>query len=211
MQIAVGNPEKIVHVFIPQDAKKIGVLLSGGSDSAILLYMLALESKQQNVEVIPFTVPRTDGAITYSPKIVEIVNQLTDSNLQRPIQVGDGINLHHSQQAQSGGREIYYRYKDIEYHYYGSQQIPEELQNLPDIIYPYRPNALFNPGNAICPFFNLTKEHTLDLYYKLKVPELLKYTHSCCVLDLGRCNKCYNCIERKWAFEKIGQTDIGSL
>jgi 7-cyano-7-deazaguanine synthase in queuosine biosynthesis len=211
MEILVGNPPILINVFIPMGAKKIAVLLSGGSDSAILLYILAKECKKYNVDLMIFTVPRADGAINYSPKIVFEINKLLDIDLAPPIAVGDPHNHHHSQQTRSGHREILAKYPDVDYIYYGSQKVATELENLENVIYPWRPDRLFYQGKTVCPFFDLTKDHTLDLYYQLGVEDLLKYSHSCCVWDKGRCGKCYNCIERNWAFQKLDKTDPGCL
>jgi len=211
MEILVGNPPILVNVFIPIGAKKIAVLLSGGSDSAILLYILAKECKKYNIECIPFTVPRADGAMSYSPNIVMEINKLLNVDISIPIVVGDPENNHHSQQTRSGHREILKKFPDIDYVYYGSQSISSELENIPGVEYPWRPNRLFYQGKTVCPFYDLTKDHTIELYYELGVEDLLKYTHTCCVWDKGRCGKCYNCIERAWAFKKLSKIDPGHL
>lgn len=211
MEVSVGNPSVLINVFIPIGTKKIAVLVSGGADSAILLYMLAIDAKKFNVGIIPFTVPRADGAINYSPNIVKKVNELANVELPGPYAIGNPINLHHSQQTRSGHKEILEKFPDIDYIYYGSQKVTSELENLANIVYPWRPERMFYPGKTICPFFDLTKEHTLELYYKLGVQELLEYSHSCCVWPIGRCGKCYNCIERVWAFKKLDKTDPGCL
>jgi 7-cyano-7-deazaguanine synthase in queuosine biosynthesis len=211
MQVIVGNPGILVNVFIPIHTKQIAVLVSGGADSAVLLYMLAQEAKNSNVKILTFTVPRADGAINYSPEIVNCVNRLAETKLPQPIQIGNPIGLHHSQQTRSGHREILNKFPEVDYIYYASQQVAKELENIESIEYPWRPQRMFYPDKTICPFFDLTKEHTLELYYKLQIEELLKYSHSCCVWDKGRCGKCYNCIERVWAFKKLDQIDPGIL
>jgi hypothetical protein len=211
MEIEVGTPPVTVNVFIPQGAKKIACLVSGGADSAVLLYMLAIDAQKYGVELVTFTVPRSDGAINYSPGIVECVNRLAGTNVPMPIAIGDPDNNHHSEQTRSGHRQILKDYTDIDYIYYGSQSVASELENIEGVVYPWRPERMFYPGKTICPFFDLTKEHTLDLYFKLGIVELLKYSHTCCVWPVGRCEVCYNCIERKWAFTKLGQTDPGSI
>jgi hypothetical protein len=211
MEIQVGTPPVLVNVFIPAGAKKIAVLVSGGSDSAVLLYMLAKQAQDRNVQIVTFTVPRSDGAINYSLGIVECVNRLAGTTIPMPIAIGDPDNNHHSQQTRSGHKQILVDYPDIDYIYYGSQKVSQELENIEGVVYPWRPDKMFYPGKTICPFFDLTKEHTLELYFKLDIVELLKFSHTCCVWPVGRCTVCYNCIEREWAFKKLGQIDPGSL
>ena len=43
-----------------QTDKQYGLLLSGGIDSAVLLYLLIKENPRINLQ--PFTIPKTDGA-----------------------------------------------------------------------------------------------------------------------------------------------------
>lgn len=206
MKFTVGKDNvREVDVSIPNNVKKIAMLLSGGADSAILLYILAQEAKDRNIEIMTFTVPRPDGAILYSPGIVDFINATLGTSIPYPIEVGKP-DVHHSMQTRSGHMEIFQKY-DVDYVFYGSQSIPNELQGL-ELVYPRRPTSRTYP-KTICPFFDLTKEHTLDLYYKLGVPDLLKLSHSCTETQVGRCGACYNCIERAWAFTKLCQTDPG--
>jgi hypothetical protein len=214
MKLTVGTKEneRTVEITIPTDAKKIASLVSGGADSAVLLYILATEARDRDIEIVTFTVPRSDGAYTYSPKIVEMINNLGNFNLPTPIQVGDPANHHHSQQTRSGHREIMATRPDIDYIYYGSQMVAPELNSDETYILPWRPDKAYYPeGKSMCPFFDLTKEHTLDMYYKLGIEELLKYSHSCAAIPVGRCGRCYNCVERDWAFAKLGHKDHGVL
>jgi hypothetical protein len=213
MILTIGSQEneRTIEITIPQDARTIAVLVSGGADSAILLYILAHESKKHGVKIVTFTVPRTDGAYVYSPKIVEIVNALGNFNLPMPISVGNP-QCHHSQQTRSGHREILSTRPDIDYIYYGSQKVALGLVLENTYILPERPNkAYYAESKSVCPFFDLTKEHTIDMYYKLGIEELLEYSHSCTFTPDGRCNQCYNCVERKWAFDRLGHTDPGIL
>lgn len=206
MKFTLGKESiKEVEVSIPEDATKIAMLLSGGADSAILLYILAQEAKARNIEIMTFTVPRPDGAILYSPSIVDFINQQLSTSIPHPIEVGDPT-VHHSMQTRSGHVEIFQKY-NVDYVFYGSQSIPEELKGL-DLVYPRRPTSKVYP-RTFCPFFDLTKEHTLDLYYKLGVQDLLKLSHSCTETQVGRCGACYNCLERAWAFTRLGFTDPG--
>jgi hypothetical protein len=127
MKVLVGNPPILVNVFIPREASKIAVLVSGGSDSAVLLYMLALDAKRWGVEILPFTVPRPDGAINYSPGIVECVSRLSGVELPSPVSIGNPDN-HHSQQTRSGHTEIVEKYPDLVWtDKYGYKNLQYEL------------------------------------------------------------------------------------
>jgi len=86
-----ANDRRTFNIYIPEWPTKIAVTVSGGMDSAILLYLVAKLNKErsQPKELIPFTVPRTDGAYRYSPDIVKYVNRVLGLNLPAPIPVGD--------------------------------------------------------------------------------------------------------------------------
>jgi hypothetical protein len=218
MKIKVGKDDyqKEIEIKFPKDKYQIGVMLSGGADSAILLYLLCLERTllEANYAIKCFTVPRPDGAWNYVQPIVEWVRnrlELDDRDemwlgLPDPIQVGDPT-VHHSKQGLTG--EIQAR-KDfgIEHIFYGSQQPPaRELIELPGI-YPKRPDRVELPGTT-CPFALCDKRHTLSLYEQFDVWPLIELTHSCTHQTEGRCGECYNCKEREWALEQLGFTDPG--
>lgn len=211
--IVIVGPEhdkRQVEIALPADKKRIGIMLSGGADSAILLYILALEKKISGSEheLIPFTVARPDGAWNYVKPIVDCVNEILDITLPAPLQVGDPT-LHHSQQGRSGEREAREKY-GIEHCFYGSQAHPDKaLIELPGE-YPARPDKVDLPGTTI-PFALVDKRHTIDLYNVFDVWPLIELTHSCTALTEGRCGQCYNCVERAWAFGELGFTDPGSM
>ncbi len=212
MRITVGQDTYIkqVDIKLPEGKNKIGVMLSGGADSAILLYLLCLERKmdQSTQELIPFTVPRPDGAWNYVQPIVNWIKESLQIDLPNPIQVGDPT-LHHSMQGRSGEKEAREKY-GIEHIFYGSQAHPDRsLIELPGE-YPNRPASVELPGTT-CPFALVDKRHTLSLYDTFAVWPLLELTHSCTAQTQGRCGQCYNCKEREWALADLGFTDPGQL
>jgi hypothetical protein len=212
MRITLGEGDWQTQIYIelPRHKKRIGVMLSGGADSAALLWLLCLERKFTGTdhELIPFTVPRTDGAWIYAGPIVRWIREYHECDLPDPIRVGDP-SLHHSEQGRSGEREARLKH-GIEHIYYGSQQPPDtRLIELPGI-YPNRPNRVELPGTT-CPFALCDKRHTLAVYEMYKIWPLIELTHSCTAQVDGRCGKCYNCVERDWALKALGHTDPGVL
>jgi hypothetical protein len=215
MKILAGpaNDKREIDITLPENKKRIGVMLSGGADSAILLYLLALERKMSNStqELVPLTVPRDDGAWDYVKPIVDKVNALLDINLPDPVQVGNPT-LHHSEQTHSGERDGRTKY-GVDHIFYGSQQHPPVP--MPGE-YPARPDRieyLNNKGEVAttCPFAFIDKRHTLDLYDIFQVWPLIEITHSCTAMTKGRCGECYNCKERQWALDDLGFTDPGLM
>jgi hypothetical protein len=209
MKIITGpdNDKREVEIALPKGKTRIGVMLSGGADSAILLYLLALERKLEGSgqELVPFTVARPDGAWNYVKPIVDKVNSMLGTSIADPIQVGNP-ELHHSQQGRSGELEAREKY-NIDHFYYGSQQHPPVP--MPGD-YPKRPDKIELPGTTI-PFALVDKRHTLGLYEAFDVWSLIELTHSCTALTKGRCGECYNCVERAWALADMGFTDPGTM
>jgi hypothetical protein len=202
------NYKKFINISLPKDKMKVGVMLSGGADSAILLYLLCLEKIKTRSQhsIIPFTVPRTDGAWNYVNGIVGYVRKELGCELPDPVKCGDP-DLHHSEQVTSG-REFAFA-NGIEVVYYGSQKTPPAEFPMPGI-YPERPDRI-NYARTICPFAEVDKRNTIELYSIYKQWPLLALTHSCTEQTQGRCGVCFNCTERKWALDAYGFTDSGAM
>ena len=199
------SDKRQIEIKLHESKQRIGVMLSGGADSAILLYLLALERKMEGStqELIPFTVARPDGAWDYVKPIVDKINQMLGTDIPDPVQVGDP-SLHHSKQGRSGELEARGKYS-IDHFYYGSQQHPPVP--MPGE-YPKRPEQIELPGTTI-PFALVDKRHTLGLFEVFQAWPLIELTHSCTAQTEGRCGECYNCKEREWALSELGVADPG--
>lgn len=197
-----------VLIEIPKNAKHLMVAVSGGADSALLLYLVAKELKatESNCTLSAFTVPRPDGGANYSPKIVQYVSKLTGVNVVGPMIVGDG-NEHYNtvvEKAIAGLLNINY----YDYIFVAENKVPPIKI---DAIGPARSPSQFAWKRLILPFYYLKKDEIIDLYYKDGIEDLLNYSHSCTQRTVGRCNECFNCVERVWAFNQIGKTDTGEM
>jgi hypothetical protein len=211
IETGLGSFKKTINIELPT-VNRVGVLVSGGADSAILLYLLAkLNLENGNpCRLIPFTVPKTDGAIVFARKIVGYINQLLNCDLPQTTVVGD-IKLHHSQQVLSGSNEAFDNY-GIDIVVYGSQKTPPTTEMYVDgnWDYPVRPDKIYYP-NAYCPFAFVDKRNTIDLYRIFNRMDLLSITHSCTENATSRCGKCLFCQERAWALKENNLIDTGEL
>jgi hypothetical protein len=209
IETGLGSFKKTITIELPK-VKRVGVLVSGGADSAILLYILAKLNLENGspCELIPFTVPKTDGAIVFARGVVDHVNQALNCNLPQTTVVGDPT-LHHSQQVSSGREEAFDNY-DVDIIVYGSQQTPPKDELLVDWEYPIRPDQI-HYSIAYCPFALVDKRHTIDLYRIFNKMDLLAVTHSCTEKPSGRCGKCLYCQERAWALKSNLLEDTGDL
>ncbi len=208
MKYTCGPDNTEIEINLPVGTnKKILFGISGGADSAILLYIIAKMNRdsESNHQILPFTVPRPDGGANYSPRIVKWVSDKLNVNIPEPMIIGDG-NLPHAVVVKVVIKKLM-ESNLYDFLYIAENKIPPiTLEGLAPIR-AGQPNF----KRAALPFWGVTKDCTLDLYYKENVSELLELTHTCTEWTKGRCNACFQCNERSWAFSKLGIDDPGKL
>lgn len=186
--------------------KKIGVLVSGGWDSAVLLYLVWAKCLKQGNEMYIYTVPKLDGAVKYAEKVVEWCRyKLIAPRVQHKI-VGDISADDPSEYVKSGviealtSGEVDVVYSAVTAYY--DEMNPDHERTL----------TKGTPFEDIVrqPFAELTKDKTVQLAFDLGIADdIMNITHSCTELDEGRCGYCPWCKERDWAFKQIEKEDKG--
>lgn len=180
--------------------RKIGVLVSGGLDSALLYYLLR-SMVNVNYTVTPFTITRNDGSNIHAQLVIDYVNSALNKEKQTTTLLY--INEPDSNmQVVAGMKEILKQNVNITY-----IGLIETL-NIHCINVP-RPYVPTDSDNFVYPFKNLNKSHIVDLVGKLQQQELFNITHSC-VSEKNRCGLCNRCNERSWAFTQLGLSDTGT-
>ena len=198
-----------INFELPLDGT-VGVMLSGGLDSAVLLSLISKEisEKKLPINVQVFTVPKFDGSINQVDSIISYISKKFNVKILPKIVVGDPT-LYHRSQNESGIREVLTTYKSIKQLFLGINQNPP-LKFKVSGTYPDRVASSDHPNIKI-PFVNLYKTHIVDLIYQFSLEELLNITHTCTEQQEGRCGKCFQCSERQWAFEQLGKVDTGII
>jgi hypothetical protein len=186
------------------NSQKYGIMISGGLDSAILLYLLVKSNPLINIQ--PFTIPKKDGAMIYANPIIDYINQIFNLSIPSTISVGDP-SVHHRIQSKIAVEEIFKNY-NIDTLFIAINQNPPELNDLPGA--PMR-DKKSNNSKIIFPFVDLYKDDILKLIIAENQISLIELTHSCTELSIGRCNQCWQCNERAWAFNKLNLVDSGTL
>ena len=200
-----------VKVDVPRD-KKIAVLVSGGWDSAVLWYLVKRTCMDRNQECNAFTVPKLDGAEHYANRVLEWSSESLGHALMKTTIVGDISSDNPSDYVTSGGYEIWN--EGLGEHIFSAvNAYPPDQRSMMADGYPL-PNDRFvktEEHHALTqPFAELTKDKIVQLAFDIGIAhEIAPITHSCTELDRGRCNNCWWCKEREWAFKVIGQDDIG--
>jgi len=184
-------------------SKKYGILLSGGIDSAILLYLLLKDNN--NINIQPFTIPKFDGAIKHAKIVIKHFNEKFNLKIPETIGIGDPT-IYHRLQSKTAVEEIFKKYP-VDFLFIGINQNPPELNDLPGA--PLRSKKSDNP-KIILPFVDLLKTDILEFMFKYHQDDLADITHSCTEQNEGRCEVCWQCRERKWAFSKLNKKDTGT-
>lgn len=180
---------------------RYGIMLSGGLDSAILLSLMVLENK--NINIQPFTIPKADGAMLYADPVIHYINSKFETSIPKTIIVGDPT-VHHRQQSKIAVKEIFEKY-NIDRLFIAINKNPKELNELPGA--PKR-DTKSNSPKIVFPFVDLLKTDILAMAVDHNLIELFDITHSCTEQQIGRCEKCWQCTERSWAFNHLGLPDI---
>ena len=184
--------------------RRIGVLVSGGLDSALLYYLIRkLTLSDDRYSVIPYTIIRNDGSSRYAQPVIDYVHESLGIEQQYATKL-DIDEIDSELQVAAGMREL--RNTDRNLIYIGIIQTLEEhaLHNVPK---PYVPinSEMFNH-----PLKDLTKAHVVQLIIQLGLEKLFTLTHSC-VYDIDTpCGVCNRCNERAWAFSQLGLIDPGT-
>lgn len=198
MKIIAGlepNDMRVINVSLPDNPPlKIATTFSGGLDSTLILYMLIKDKEERNLntEIHCFTATQC-GTKIHSEKVLqlpEFSNKVIHHvNVDNPIQ--------------ESVKPVTFHLLDTGWVVYGgSNQVPlEKIGGR----YPDRPCQNPENLNNILPLLFLFKYHIVDAYYKLGIEHVMQVTHTCTEWEYGECGKCYACLEREWAFRKLGR------
>lgn len=186
--------------------QRIGVSLSGGPDSAILYYKVLKEnfSSELGKNIIAMCMPKHDGA-DYFAKLVNDWMKAHFKLDELPLLFIGNPNDEHDQIVANA------IWSALELNIVDCVLLAD---NIPPVnsfpgMQPIR-NRSTVPA-IVQPFFDLTKDQIISMFFEEGVEDLLAVTHSCTEMTRGRCNKCWQCNERAWAFSQIGRSDPGSI
>jgi 7-cyano-7-deazaguanine synthase in queuosine biosynthesis len=209
MNIKSRLDNKVINIELSSN-KNYGIMLSGGLDSSVLFYLIlkTAETQKINLSIQPFTIPKYDGSIKYIDNILLFLRNTFNISIPNTIQVGDP-DVYHGNQSLVALKEIFFKYPNIHHVFLGTNQNPPDQFKLPGL-YPNRVKSV-NSTRVILPFIDLYKTHIVDLIYYLEATELINISHSCTEQQIGRCEQCFQCHERKWAFSQLLKEDTGKL
>lgn len=182
-------------VDFPIFTENVGISLSGGADSTIVLYILVLNG------VIPrvFFIDKTNSKIAAAMACVSFINDKFGTNLE--LEIVNRYVIAHNLRP-----DIERLSSMVSYLYTGVTQNPPI--SFDNTLAPNRPNIrqVFI-GKYVMPFIALDKRASIFLYTYFGVLELLDITFTCTLnsnVEPPRpCTKCFACRERDWATGEI--------
>jgi hypothetical protein len=198
------NEQRVVELALPDTPTKIAVFVSGGLDSAILYYLILKASIEQGVahQISPFVVNRTEGSRYFSKLVVAHVHSQFNMPYVDPILVGDPTLPGHLQVLSGAQSAQYMEFTRL----YGGI-----IAQRPEHTIGYEPSPAEETDIIKLPFKDLTKGYIIDLIVRNKQEALFYLTHSCSILEIGKCNTCNGCNERNWGFAQAGLVDPGTI
>jgi 7-cyano-7-deazaguanine synthase in queuosine biosynthesis len=199
--------QTVADIDIPNHLSHIGVMLSGGMDSSLMLFLILKEmlNLEKTITLTVFNVPKGDSK-TQSRKIVNFLEKEFNTSINL-VHLGD-ITLPHNKIINVPVGYILDN-KLVDRLYSGVNQNPPF--EFPNVMSPKRkpPDSVI-PDNLCFPFIRLYKTHILEIYKKFNVLELADLTQSCeTQANNIRCNTCFHCHERAWAYTELNLIDNG--
>lgn len=196
--------------------QKIGILISGGLDSSLLAYLLHdIKYKTSRTNTFEFfVVPRPDDSVTHVNRVVDYIDHHFNQTKSTINVVGSG-DVHHSKQVTSGIKQAIFNYDCDIYVNAITTNPPVTFSNTysspTGIPYqgPVRVKS-YHP-KLIDVFWDYTKKDLVKVIKDYDLTEMSDLTHSCAGSKSIRCNACWPCCERAWAFAENNFTDTGIM
>lgn len=176
----------------------LGIMLSGGLDSAV---MLAMACDLGHRRWLVRTIPKRDGALEHAQRVLPWINRRYGLDL-RLEPAGDPL-LHHARQLGHALSLSLVQHPGVTW-FSAENRVPDDLPGGP-----VRRRAA--DPRVRQPWFDLTKDEIIAAALGSGLEALVSITHSCTERSQGRCGLCWQCGERRWAFDRLGVCDPGDL
>ncbi len=186
-------------------AKPYKVFVSGGFDSALLLYILCRQAVEQKLDTVyAVVVDRGFASVDFSLRVCQWAEQRTGVKVDLEV-LSIPEDLPHWRHINEPATQLHAR---------GLITVSADTQNPPGVELPgvaprrIQPNLQFS--NWLFPFSGVDKSHTVYLANRLGVlDDIAEISHTCTETHGLRCGQCWQCSERAWAFNLLGLSDIG--
>lgn len=197
-----GQEPQEMRIEVPREVQRVGVMFSGGVDSTLILALLQIEKKNRHFDLTAYTV---DNKMEYEVKAQRILRNPFFEGIKQVPDIPNGQR--YDGVIKEGIRNVLMR-PDVDLVFTGVNKLPDfEIPASPVRISPEEVKKI---TKLRCPVLHLTKDFIVQAFFE--IPEIrnasiLGLTHSCTNKLEGSCDQCFQCVERRWAFERIGQID----
>lgn len=202
MLTVINNIKEIVD-----SSDELGIFISGGFDSTVLsavIFSHLTETNYYGNKITFFTVPRYDDSKIHAHRIMNWLGLKYPKVYFDSKTVGNPDD-HHSRQVKGG---------IIESLNNSNMKIVLADTMIPTpLIGPSAPmrNKSLHPRVAQ-PFNHYDKRISLQIANHLGLlNDISTITHSCTASKNLRCKKCWQCLEREWAFRELNLIDVGTM
>lgn len=191
----------------PREVKNIGLNLSGGADSALILFLLVemiKERNQSDVRIFPFHGIESEFSADICVKIIQHINEITNTKFIEPLYLYDYPKPLTVSKLEAFNLALkdFMAINNTFYTIRGLSQGMDDLErpklpgdqvgkNLMDLSLKY-PHTL--------PWATVNKKFIAEQYKKFNLQHLSTITNSCIASATSPCRKCWWCKERYWAF-----------
>lgn len=192
--------DKEVSIKLPDE--DIAISVSGGCDSALLLYLVYKEKIETNSDfsITAVTIPNpADNAEKHAKDIVSYVSNLLNVNIPHEI-----LEYTSSNAARTIKEPIIKLRESGRFRFiFGAQnQFPDELKFDKRFIDDQGLNDRRDPiPNMNYPFLHLYKNHIMNMYKQFGLLDMLNITHSCVYESDFHCGECLWCVEKQWGLD----------
>jgi hypothetical protein len=202
------------HNRLGNEIKRIGVYSPGELGATALLCLIISEliatNRLDTISVMTFTVLKRDGSKHYSKRIIDKIS----AHFYVPIINIDNIEnnepaFFYNRIGKVPFQRVYDDYShDTDIYQGNNRMAPDDIRPFTQSlgIYYHDEQVLWKS-----PFLDLHKPQILDLYYKLGCEDIIPWTHSCTVMAQGKCDNCYSCKEREWAFSALEKKYLDTI
>lgn len=182
-----------VEIPVPDTYNSIGIAMSGGMDSTLLLALMMPHLDLSKITA--YTVDRRRSTDVVKRVLAHLGADIPVLPKEDP-QLPTGVLRSVFVQART----------EVDYFYTGTNKNPAWADDLPGGRKPVRYPDVSN-GNVLMPFAKSLKTEILELYRQNDMLDLLALTYTCTENPDTPCNACFACHERTWAFDTLGMID----
>lgn len=195
----------------PEDINNIGIYLSGGTDSALILYLLIkmADDRGQKLNIYPIngydvTTPQCDSEIP-ARAVLNYIKNITGTTRIADLMVYPYIHL---------DKPKYYYLKPVKQYLSLKKNVNHIIfgtsQGMPDLERPvFHENSAVGEelihisetrNDIMVPWAKVNKKFIAAQYDKFNLKKLSNITGSCVMNGSSPCKECWWCKERYWAF-----------